>query len=111
MIKFTKTLVDLFKVSPKGSHMAVVSYSTEPKIVFKFISPNGSYHSGTEAKRLLGLMKWQRGYTFTDKALKLVQTDLLVEQAGMRRSIPKVQFYFCFLVPFGISGNLAILAL
>jgi hypothetical protein len=29
----------------------------------------------------------------------------------MRRSIPKVQFYFCFLVPFGISGNLAILAL
>ena len=77
--------------------MAAVSYSDDAKINFKFISPSGSYHDSDEVERLLGLMRWQRGYTFIDKALRLVQTEVLVEKAGMRPSATKVLQWIVYL--------------
>lgn len=70
--------------------MAVIAYSTRPQIVFNFKNSDGSYYTATEARRLLGLMKWQRGFTYIDRALALAEKDVFIEKAGMRKDMTKV---------------------
>ena len=70
--------------------MAAIAFSTKAKVIFKFISPGGSYYSASETKRLLSEIVWQRGFTFIDKALLLAQKQIFVAEAGMRASVPKV---------------------
>ena len=39
---------------------------------------------------MIDRMTWQRGYTYTDKALQLADTDIFQIANGMRLNVPKV---------------------
>lgn len=84
--RFLKALVSKLDVSPSATHLAVISYSTNPKVELRF---NG-LQDNDEVNRKLDDMIWQRGLTYTDKALRLANRDLFQVSNGMRSSVPKV---------------------
>ena len=53
MKAFLKQLADEFDISPSGTHVAVVAYSTNPQVVFKFNTLQGSQLNTVEVKKLL----------------------------------------------------------
>ena len=84
--RFLKALVSKLDVSPSATHLAVISYSTNPKVELRF---NG-LQDNDEVNRKLDDMIWQRGLTYTDKALQLANRDLFQVSNGMRSRVPKV---------------------
>jgi len=84
--RFLKALVSKLDVSPSATHLAVISYSTNPKVELRF---NGLQDTD-EVNRKLDDMIWQRGLTYTDKALQLANRDLFQVSNGMRSSVRKV---------------------
>ena len=49
------------------------------------------YQDTDEVNRGIDAMRYQRGYTYTDKALQLADSDLFQTSNGMRSSVPKVR--------------------
>ena len=49
------------------------------------------YQGTDEVNRGFDAMRYQRGYTYTDKALQLADSDLFQTSNGMRLSVPKVR--------------------
>ena len=86
MKRFLKALVSKLDVSSSATHVAVVSYSTYPQVVMRFRNFQGTDH----INRVLDAMRWQRGFTYTDKALQLADSDLFQTTNGMRLKEPKV---------------------
>lgn len=86
MKRFLKALVSKLDVSPSATHLAVISYSTNPKVELRF---NG-FQDTDEVNRKFDDMLWQRGFTYTDKALQLADRDLFQTSNGMRSNVPKV---------------------
>ena len=80
-------MVSKLDVSPSATHVAAVSYSTDPVVVLRF---NG-FQQTDQVNQLLDRMPWQRGYTYTDKALLLADGKLFQTSTGMRLSVPKVR--------------------
>ena len=46
-----------------------------------------------EVNRLIEEMGWQRGFTYTDKALALADRDLFQISNGMRPGVAKVKLF------------------
>ena len=86
MQRFLKALVSKLDVSSSATHLAVISYSTNPKVELRF---NGLQDTD-EVNRKFDDMLWQRGFTYTDKALLLADSDLFQSSRGMRSNVPKV---------------------
>ena len=84
--RFLKALVSKLDVSPSATHVAVISYSTSPKVEMRF---NGLQNTD-EVNRKFDDMLWQRGFTYTDQALQLADRDLFLDLNGMRSNVPKV---------------------
>lgn len=91
--KFAKDVVDIYDISEKGTHIAILPYSTNPVIEIKFNKYKGAQLNGVNIKRDIDNFKLQRGLTFIDKALKLANEELFTEEAGMRKNIRKVRFF------------------
>lgn len=85
--RFLKALVSKLDVSPAATHLAVISFSTNPKVELRF----NSVQNTDEVNRKLDDMLWQRGFTYTDKALLLADRVLFQISNGMRSSVPKVK--------------------
>ena len=85
--RFLKAIVSKLDVSPSGTHVAAVAYSTNPEIVLLF----SNRQSVDEVNKAFDGMRWQRGFTFTDKALLLADSDLFQTANGMRRDVSKVK--------------------
>ena len=64
-----------------------MAYSTDPEVVMRF----NDYQGTVEVNQGFDGMKYQRGYTYTDKALQLADSDLFQTSNGMRLSAPKVK--------------------
>ena len=94
--RFLKALVSKLDVSPSTTHLAVISYSTNPRVELRF---NG-FQDTDEVNRKFDDMLWQRGFTYTDKALQLADRDLFQVSNGMRSSVPKVISFYdnCYSV-------------
>ena len=91
MKTFLQDLIDEFKVANIGTHVATVTYSTDADVVFDFNDLQGSGISANGYKKLIGSMKWTRGYTFIDKGLTLANEKIFTTSNGMRSpSTPKV---------------------
>ena len=85
--RFLKAVVSKLDVSPSGTHIAAVAYSTDPEIVLLF----SNTQSTVEINKAIDGMRWQRGFTFTDKALLLANNELFQTANGMRPSVSKVK--------------------
>ena len=86
MKRFIKSLVSKLDVSPSATHVAALAYSNNPEVVMRFNDVQGT----DEVNRDIDGMRWQRGYTYTDRALLLADTDLFQTSNGMRSNVPKV---------------------
>ena len=86
MKRFLKALVSRLDVSPSAAHIAAIAYSNSPEVVMRF----NSVQSTNQINQLLDRMRYQRGFTYTDKALLLADSDLFQSSRGMRSNVPKV---------------------
>lgn len=104
MLAFVRDAIDAFDVSPKGSHIASVSYSTTAVVDFRFNTLLGDKLNGVELKKLVDRIRHQRGFTYIDRALKLADEDIFSDKGGMRQAVKKVSssrcFFFCFVFFF-----------
>lgn len=87
MKRFVKAFVSKFDVGFSTAHVAAIAYSTSPEITLMF----RDYQGRDEVNRRLDRMRWLRGYTYTDKALLLANSQLFQTSNGMRQGVKKVR--------------------
>ena len=87
MKRFLKAMVSKLDVSPSATHISAVAYSNNPEVVIRFNNRQGT----DEVNSAFDGMRWQRGFTFTDKALQLANSDLFQAANGMRQNVAKVE--------------------
>ena len=90
--RFLKALVSKLDVRRSATHIAAVAYSNSPQVVMRFSSVQVTDVVNREFDR----MPWQRGFTYTDKALLLADRDLFETANGMRPSARKVRMILRF---------------
>ena len=87
--RFLKAVVSKLDVKPSAAHVAAVAYSTYPEVVISFSDAQDT----DEVNRLIDGMRWQRGLTYTNRALRLAETDLFQTSNGMRPNVAKVRLF------------------
>ena len=90
MKRFLKAMISKLDVSPSYTHISAVAYSNNPEVVYQFNDQQGT----DEINSAFDGMRWQRGFTYTDKALLLADSDLFQVANGMRQNVGKVEFTF-----------------
>lgn len=90
MLDFLKDMVRAFNVGPDKTHIAVIAYSTKAKVELKFNTLTGSAITEEGYNSLISRIRFQRGFTFIDKALILAETDVFTPAGGMRREVPQI---------------------
>ena len=90
MLDFLKKVINEFNIGPDGTHVAVVAYSTNAKLEFPFNAVSGDEITAEEYGKRIDRIRFQRGFTYIDKALKLANEQVFVTSAGMRSDVPKV---------------------
>jgi len=86
--RFVKALISKLDISSSGTQVAAIAYSNNPEVVTRFRSYQGTDH----VNRLIDRMRFQGGFTYTDRALLLADRDLFQRSNGMRSNVPKVWF-------------------
>ena len=86
MKRFLKALVSRLDVSSSAAHIAAIAYSNSPVVVMRFNDIQGT----NQVNQKLDGMRFQRGFTYIDKALLLADNDLFQTSTGMRSNVPKV---------------------
>ena len=71
-------------MSPNGSKIGVITYSTEAKLTMDFNSFQGNNLSSDSVRDVINDLKPTRGRRKIDEALKLANERLFVRNAGMR---------------------------
>ena len=90
MKRFLKAMVSKLDVSPSNTHISAVAYSNNPEVVYQF---NDQQRTG-DVNSAFDRMRWQRGFTYTDKALLLANDVLFQTANGMRANVAKVTNWF-----------------
>ena len=88
--EFIENMLDGFDISEKGTHVAVVEYSTNPTLQIKFNEFSGRFLNAANLKRKIRKIKQSRGFTYIDKALQMASTEVFNEENGMRPNVTKV---------------------
>lgn len=83
----------MFNVGPDNTHIAVVAYSTNPKLEFTFNALSGAQITVEEYGKRINKIRFQRGFTYIDKALKMADEQVFVTSAGMRPNVDKVHIH------------------
>ena len=105
MLQFVKDMVKAYNVGPQKTHIAVIAYSTGAKVEFKLDRLLGSAVTEEGYYKLIDRIRFQRGYTFIDKALLLANEQIFTTNSGMRPHLPQVlkffaRFFFHVLVQY-----------
>ena len=87
MKRFLKAMVSKLDVSPSAAHISAIAYSNNPEVVYRFNNRQGT----DDVNTAFDGMRWQRGFTYTDKALLLADSDLFQSANGMRSGVAKVR--------------------
>ena len=90
MIEFVKKVTNVFNVGPDGTHIAVIAYSTNAKLEFTFNTLSGSQITAAEYGKLIDKIRFQRGFTYIDKALIMADEQVFTSSAGMRPGVSQV---------------------
>ena len=116
MLEFLKRMVEALNVGPNKTHIAVIAYSSKAVLEFPFNKLKGSDVTAQEYGKLIDSIRFQRGFTFIDKALLLAESDVFTTAAGMRPELSQVRLpslmckHFIVLLPNVINrigSNLA----
>ena len=85
---FVEAIADLLTISPQNTHVGLMTYSDQARIVAKF----NQIQSDNDLVSQLNNLPHLRGKTRIDLALKLASSDLFTRNGGMRLSalVPKV---------------------
>ena len=86
MKRFLKAIVSKLDVSSAATRISAIAYSNNPEVVYRFNSRQGT----DDVNKAFDGMRWQRGFTYTDKALLLADSDLFQTGNGMRQGVAKV---------------------
>ena len=89
VLSFVRTLVSYFGVSPSGSHIALIRYSSDPDLVLKLNTLTGSRLSVSEVNGQVARLVCRPGFNRIDKAMDLIDKEVLTTPAGMR-DVPRV---------------------
>ncbi|XP_031563116.1 coadhesin-like [Actinia tenebrosa] len=87
-IDFIKQLMKYFEISPQGSHVGFILYSTDATLEFKM--SDSTYYSYQKLAARLDKIKYPQGSTFTDKALEMASNELFTPAGGDRSDKPNV---------------------
>ena len=85
--RFVKALSSKLDVSTFAAKIAVISYSSNPEVVWRFSQTQET----DKINQVVDQMRYQRGFTYTDKALQLAERDVFQTSNGMRLNVPKVR--------------------
>ena len=85
-MQFVKQVASTFKMGPKQSQIAVISYSNEARVDIPF----GRYSNVNDFNAALNRVKHQRQYTRIDKALDVANTRVFTRAGGARTGVAKV---------------------
>ena len=108
MKRFVKSVLSKLDISPSTTHVAAIAYSTYPVVEMRFWNSQ----STDKSNDVIDTIPWQRGFTYTDKALQLAATDLFQIENGMRSDVNKVRqkgtpssltLYVCLLITLTCS--------
>ena len=84
---FVKSTIDKFQISESETHVSVVEYSDEPTVVITF----NDYTSPDRLKEAVDRIQPSRGEgVVTDRALRLLASDVFKPGRGSRHGVPKV---------------------
>ncbi|XP_032237299.1 collagen alpha-1(XII) chain [Nematostella vectensis] len=87
---FVKSIVDMCDISDQGTHVGIITFSTDPVIDIAFDKYKGVEMNAVNIKRDIDELRRKKGYTFIDKALTLADKSLFTQEAGMREDSQKV---------------------
>ena len=90
MKRFLKAMVSKLDVSSSNTHISAVAYSNNPEVVYQF----NDQQRTDDVNSAFDRMRWQRGFTYTDKALLLANDVLFQTANGMRANVAKVTNWF-----------------
>ena len=90
MLDFLKNIINAFNVGPSGTHIAVVAYSTNAVLEFTFNTLSGAQITAEEYGKRIDAIRFQRGFTFIDKALIMADEQVFTTSAGMRPRVSQV---------------------
>lgn len=107
--KFLVSITDDFNIGPSGTHVAVVTYSTEAVVEFDFNKLKGADINKENYHKLIMGMKLTGGYTYIDRGIALAARRVFDTKYGMRpASIPKVSYIrylaLSYLLVFEVYG-------
>ena len=94
MLQFLKDMVKAFNVGPDKTHIAVLAYSTGANVEFRFNRLTGAAVTEEGYYGLIDRIRFQRGYTFIDKALLLADREIFTTADGMRPELPQASTVF-----------------
>lgn len=84
LLKYVQTLVTFFNVSPSVGRIALVQFSTDARVLLKFNTLSGNLLNGVEVNQRVGQLKCLGGSRRIDKALELVDKEVLTVAGGMK---------------------------
>ena len=90
MLDFLKKIISAFNVGPDGTHIAVIAYSSNAVLEFTFNTLSGPQITAEEYGTLIDSIRFQRGFTYIDKALIMADEQVFIESAGMRPTVSQV---------------------
>ena len=84
---FVKNVVDFFNIGASGTHVAVVTYSTYPRLEFNL----KAYATKSSIKNAVGKIGYRGGWTYTADALDYVRNNIFSKSQVSCENF-KVQF-------------------
>ena len=84
-------MVDAFAVSPRGTHLSVVTAGDFPKVALKFNTIRGSDYNLNEVKRRISEIPYEEvDATRLDLGLQKAADEMFTAESGMRTEATKV---------------------
>ena len=85
------SLIDAFDVKANGSHMAIISYSTYPRLEAGFDTFTGAELDNGSLILTVEEMTHMRLLTYIDRALNFANEEVFQVENGMREEVKKVR--------------------
>lgn len=86
MKRFINEVIDHFHISPKDTHVGVVSFSTQAQTEIRFTSKQ----TADAIKPSVLNITYQNDLTYIDRGLNKTHMDLFSAQGGMRTNVPHI---------------------
>jgi uncharacterized protein YegL len=90
LLTFVTSTISKLNVGPTATHIAIVRYSSAAEVDFTFRTLTGSRVSAASYNKVIKGLRWQRGFTYIDRAIVMADRQVFTPAGGMRANVPKV---------------------